>query len=531
MSERLNSWDANQAAHDKGQFEDALFGEAGKSDFSEEARTRAEEAGAYEDHLEGLKGRGDDYDVMSDGRMDSVDRDIQADPRLRRAAMMANNIRELGNQEVRLADSAKLTERYKDLQDKLEDLLLSYESDSTLHSVQKEEIMKRIIDMTVEAPADATTNEASSAEQSDVDSQDASAEKESADTNGNDEEDAGDSGEAGKDTYEAPKMTADEIRAKRARMVKSGLPALEVGNMSDDEIDSYNLVESRPEETEERDADTEDDKAEDNETDDGSSDSEGTGEPIQPTLPGLEDLEVDTGEDIDDLPEDEEGDDTLTVDTRSRLVKARAEARELMRNWRHPLAYLGGRMNAAAAARAEARANGELKNNRRWIIGGVLAAAAFAGTALWLQSRGHDASAMNPNQGGGGSGGSGGGLDLYKTTPHPNEGALPNGPLRGYEINNAGNHGAAASEWVRVKPGDGEIRVTQTILDNHGITVDAKAAQRIGEHAGVDLLQRDSNYDDAQSTLNRIGGRPGKYRTQPNAAQALIDAAHELGYK
>ena len=28
-----------------------------------------------------------------------------------------------------------------------------------------------------------------------------------------------------------------------------------------------------------------------------------------------------------------------------------------------------------------------------------------------------------------------------------------------------------------------------------------------------------------------IGGRPGKYRTQPNAAQALIDAAHELGYK
>lgn len=536
MSERLNSWDANQAAHDRERFEDELFGEAGKSDFSEEARTRAEEAGAYEDHLESVQGRGDDYDVMSDGRMDSVDRDIQADPRLRRAAMIASNVRELGNREISSADADQLSERYEELQDKLADLLSDFDTDSTLHQIQKEEIMSRIIDMTTEAPADSATNESLPVEHAVADSQETSAENKPTDEEGStnekvaDDEVADDKGAAedidDNDTNEMPKMIEDEIRAKRAKMVQEGIAALDVGNMSDDDIVAYNLVEKPPvrrpivpatvinKEGNGSTAETTDTQHE-----------TGSELGVQDTLPGFED--VDMGEDIEDLPEDG-GEKTQDLggqimgmgtnpDDEERQGfgrRMREEARGFMKNWRHPVAYLAARNQTARFARAEARANGEYNGNRRRnIIAGVFAGAALTGAVLWMRYQGHDVPSV-----------AGQGVPS-SVTPDMLPEPQPNGVPATLETLDF-----PATELVTVNPGDGEIKVAQHILEQHGITVDASVAEEISNYAGVDLLQANRNYDDTLSELSRIGGRAGEYRTQPGAAQALVEAARELGY-
>lgn len=310
-------------------------------------------------------------------------------------------------------------------------------------------------------------------------------------------------------------LSAEEIRAKRAQMVQEGIPALDVGNMSDDEIAGYNLVVRPPEGA------GEDASQSEPTVDKGAA---ATKRPIQPSIvitgngDGPEasggDTAVDMGDDIEELDESsaDEGprDEIMGMGTGSnekqgRWKRLRYEAGRFMKNWRHPLAYLFARNQQAIHDRAKARANGEYKGNRRRaIIAGVVAGAALAGAgvAIWLRSQGHEV----PTDGGGFVG--------HIPAPQGHEGdiILP------------------AAETVHVNHGDGEIRVVQTVLKNHGISVDPTAAQHIGEYAGVDLLQADGNYNDALSTLNRVGGSAGEYQTQPGAAQALVDAARDLGY-
>lgn len=145
---RADDWDEKKAQHEAAQFDQAVYGNAGTTLFTDRAKKRAETGDAYVEHMANMSERPDDYDSIDDGRTDSVDRDIQADARLRRAAMIAKNIRELGSQQVQVSEAEAASQRYADLQDKLNDLLVSYDSDATIHPVQKEEIINRIIDMT-----------------------------------------------------------------------------------------------------------------------------------------------------------------------------------------------------------------------------------------------------------------------------------------------------------------------------------------------------------------------------------------------
>lgn len=162
---RLEGFEANKAEHERKQFEDELYGEAGTTDFSEEARKRVEEADEYERHMERLAketrsdhDRGldrlesgeaesaaynrewdtalvqnDEHDAykMKDEleakeKADAIEAKIAGNPNLRRMSDIAAQIAELrGNPDAVDAEKNK-----KFLEEKLEGYLLKYaESD------------------------------------------------------------------------------------------------------------------------------------------------------------------------------------------------------------------------------------------------------------------------------------------------------------------------------------------------------------------------------------------------------------------
>jgi hypothetical protein len=165
---RLDDFEANKASHEREQFESELYGEAGQTDFSDEARKRVEEADKYERHMEGLANetrsdhdRGldrlesgevesaaynrehDDAIIANDeidaykmkdeidakAKADAIDAKIAADPKLRRMDYLAQQIAELRNKPVDENADADIL-RLKGLEDNLESYLVKYaESD------------------------------------------------------------------------------------------------------------------------------------------------------------------------------------------------------------------------------------------------------------------------------------------------------------------------------------------------------------------------------------------------------------------
>ncbi len=156
IASRLNNFNANQADFEAQQFEDSLMGEAGKTDFSDEARTRLEEASAYEDHLKSMAGRDEAHDPFEAGldaldngeTADILDRAIQDSPQLRRANMIAQDIAR------RRAEGGAENDAYViDQEAKLESLLNAY----TESADSDEDVALRIIETTAgNAPATAT---------------------------------------------------------------------------------------------------------------------------------------------------------------------------------------------------------------------------------------------------------------------------------------------------------------------------------------------------------------------------------------
>lgn len=186
------------------------------------------------------------------------------------------------------------------------------------------------------------------------------------------------------------------------------------------------------------------------------------------------------------------------------------------RDWlRHPLASASERaVNARSGVRAEREGNNNRNRRKKLLAGFVLFGGAIGGGLLLM--KGHDIFSYSI----GGNGGNGG-LDGIKDIPTDGPGKKTGG----------GNGGNEILTSVRVKPGDGEIKVTQSILEQQGIHVNTTDAQRIGEHANVDLLLRDNNYNDTSSTLDRIGAGPGTYDIRPGSAEALVKSARELGFR
>ncbi len=184
------------------------------------------------------------------------------------------------------------------------------------------------------------------------------------------------------------------------------------------------------------------------------------------------------------------------------------------RDWlRNPLASVGG----VLVARAEARARAEQESTSRGRVGRLMAGFVLFGGAIGgglLLMKGHDVL----SHGGHSRGTKIDGLSIKDLFPGD-----------GSSKKTGGDGSGDVLRTVRVNSGDGEIKVTQHILEQQGIHVSVADAQRIGEHANVDLLLRDSNYNDASSTLDRIGGRPGVYDIRPGSAEALVQSAKKLG--
>lgn len=143
-ADRLAAFEANQEAHDHASYWDAQLGEAGKTDFSDDAKKRLEEVNEYHKHLESLLNREAESDedyynrLAEEGSEDTFDRALRSDARLRRAEMMAKDIAD------RRANGGD-AEYISDKEAELERLLNEY-ADS---EGADEDIALRIMDLTV----------------------------------------------------------------------------------------------------------------------------------------------------------------------------------------------------------------------------------------------------------------------------------------------------------------------------------------------------------------------------------------------
>lgn len=487
ITPRAETWDADKAQHEQDKFEQAVYGNAGKTLFTERAKMRVETGDQYYQHMADMADRDDAYDTIDDGRLDSIDRAIQADPSLRRAAMIADNIRVLGDETVSVKDADKKLERHKALQDKLEELLLAYDQSSDAHTVQKEEIVGRIINRTVEAPEGEVSPDESDTS-SDQEKQDAGKTKFEVGqrvtvrrTSGDLEDDWTVSGVVdGVVTVTKPSDKEGASLVKRIAIDE--LADLQEDQASKEDDESGVIAES--------------------ETGELSADSTSGSEHVVDTGDDLEDIEI---VDTADGSEDSE-DGATTVDTRGRGARAIAEGRRLLQNWRHPFVYLRASMNTAAVARAEARANGELSNNRRRnIIAGVVAGAAIAGMALWLGSKGHDGnSTWNDIAGGAGK----------KLAEAGKKAADAK-----QKINEAGGGTSTVMDtYVTIPKGGSYIH---DVLGHLGVkNPDQTYMEYVKTHGGTakDILLGDTTYhinSDLAGTNDGIGA-PGRYQVDPD---------------
>ena len=162
MSEKPNSrrdnFDDNKAAFEASSaqeaYENELYGNAGTTDFSDEARKRVVEASEYDAYME--KFASDDRSSFDRG-LDDLEDDsyaqkiIESDPRLRRMVMMANRIAELRNE----SNSEGVSQSINDKEDKLNELLLNYSETENADS----NVIDFIVNSTVKTPESAEPEE------------------------------------------------------------------------------------------------------------------------------------------------------------------------------------------------------------------------------------------------------------------------------------------------------------------------------------------------------------------------------------
>jgi len=191
----------------------------------------------------------------------------------------------------------------------------------------------------------------------------------------------------------------------------------------------------------------------------------------------------------------------IPVDRRSRLQR--------LRNALTP-AGAAAEASAWAATRRERNDGSERTKRQKMLAGFVLFGGAIAGGLLLM--KGHDifSHSHGSHSGSGDHSGQNWWSDL-----------LPKQQ----------STGGATSETIRVNPGDGEIKVLQHILANHGVHVDTTQAQHIGEHANLhDILQSDHSYAHSGSSMDRIGD-VGTFKIRAGVVDKALASARELGIK
>lgn len=466
---------------------------------------------------------------------DAIDRAIAADPRLRRMAMLANEIREIANEKnITPENDAQLDRMYNDKQDKLAELLQEYQdSESTPAIESKDDVIDRIINRTVDAPAEKISANEQSQETPKADTAPEAQSEGKKEADSNDTVDDQSNDNANESSTEAPEQEeasvetgADEEEPKKSEKT------------SDDEFDQNDMAELRKK------LDTEDAKEEykpkhraefaDEDTplfdavknDLGQSEEVAreneSQEEFKARQPGRHSSAADRMRVIAGGGSPSAESEPSATDRMRQIANGGSEEesseetprRGRLRRLRDAATPVGLSAEAAAwaANREYRRNNAEHSRGGRARKLGWFAAGLVAGGAItYLRFKGHDVpesgthGALDPGDG------------LGNIPPVDGTGTGPEAPVQ------------EVIKSIRVNPGDGEIKVTQNILDQMGIHVNAADAQRIGEHAHVDLLVGDRNYDDTGSTLNRVGSGPGVYSIRPGSVEALVQSAKDLG--
>jgi hypothetical protein len=145
FQEALGKFDENMAT----EWENRLQGEAGKTDFSDDAKKRLEESEAYYRHMEGLDGkdRGEevynqqeaafgneweeaiaDDEAFNQAREDALEEKFASDPSLRRMRNISQEIADIRDTKVTASNDKELKERLAKREDALQELLVDYEA-------------------------------------------------------------------------------------------------------------------------------------------------------------------------------------------------------------------------------------------------------------------------------------------------------------------------------------------------------------------------------------------------------------------
>lgn len=395
---RIDAWDTNRQAHERKQWEDALYDGAGETDFSDEARTRAEEAQKYEDYMAGFVDRSEGHDTIDEDRLDAIDRTIQGDARLRQMVNLAKAIRSIAEHKLDgTEDADRLAQRFRDKEDKLQERLEKYMENGQASEHEKDEIMNRIIGMTrgevsEDAPQETQSSIDPAPENDSAESVDeagvSSLEGEADNSESAQDNPEGDLQDASSDEAEAGSvedlptigMTDEEISLKRRNMIKSGMRPLDVGNMNNDMIVAYNLVET--EAATELGATGEDDAG-----DSGEANLDDDGERVDTSL------DDDDTERVDTSLEDDSGDRVDTSLEDYNEINSGGWARRHWSNLRENGigAYLGGHVRGARHW-AEGRRNPNFEqtrgSRRAWALGIAAVTAVAAGWAYYKMKNG-----------------------------------------------------------------------------------------------------------------------------------------------
>jgi hypothetical protein len=164
---RLEAFDADKKIQENNLYWESLVGDAGKTDFSDDARQRLLDANAYHEHRLAMEARDVDYipmdhettsaafdrewdaaivenearDTALAEKVSTLDAKLAADPKLRRIHMMAKDVDQLRNRIFNAENVERREQILAAKEDKLEELLLAYENESNESPSDRYEIL------------------------------------------------------------------------------------------------------------------------------------------------------------------------------------------------------------------------------------------------------------------------------------------------------------------------------------------------------------------------------------------------------
>jgi len=522
FGEALDTFDAKKEAHDGKAWIDEIQGEAGKTDFSEEARQRLKDLKAYHAHMEGLsQEERSDYDRGLD-RLESGEEESAAYGRewdaakaeneardaakaaqdealevkfaenanLRQMDAISKELHELGNKVPTDADSANRDiRRHDELEDRLQELLVRYS--------ESEDYDPAIADMMMDRDDAGALRRAAERALSEREGRDVAEKEKNFVTDPEEARALADAEAIARYAESHPEVLDDpEFVAKLRKIVgdlDTALASAKAGDSLEAPKDGSDLDTSEGDELTSPEGGDDLDTGEDDELEapKGASDLDDGEEELTPPKDGSD---LDTGDDGEPTPP-ADGDDLRTDEP----TDGEADTGERVSRWRRPdlaiYAYF-------ASGRGLERFRSSNKSKVAAVIGGIaiiggLIAARHYGWFGGGGGNGDAAQNFTPGQKGGHPGGPG------IETPPPT-------PKVGPELPNAGNYAhpwnwmTAAIENGSVKPPAGMS--AEQALHHYG-DLAAKAGHKVEWYNlpnGLEAVRID-NSDDTEAVAKVIG--------------------------